>query len=134
MSQSGSRYFLVGTTLDTTIKQGNRKGRPNHPLEFKKRLAQAACEPGVSVSRLAREHGINANMLFKWRRRYRAGLFDSAASSALLPVVVADGMAATPSPPARHGQIEITFAGAVIRIEGSADADTIRAVMLGLRP
>ncbi|QAU34908.1 transposase [Janthinobacterium sp. 17J80-10] len=125
MSQSGSRCFLVGTTLDTTIKQGNRKGRPNHPLEFKKHLAQAACEPGVSVSRLAREHGINANMLFKWRRHYRAGLFDSTASSALLPVVVADaGMAASPSLRARHGQIEITFAGAVIRIEGGADADT----------
>ncbi|WP_200821829.1 transposase [Caballeronia humi] len=35
-------------------------------------MAAGACEPGVSVSKLARGHGINANMLFKWRRRYRA--------------------------------------------------------------
>lgn len=54
-----------------------RKGRSNHPLEFKRTLAQRACEPGVSVSKLAQEHGINANQLFKWRRHYRAGLFDT---------------------------------------------------------
>ncbi|MFM5523920.1 transposase [Aeromonas jandaei] len=26
------------------------------------------CQPGVSVSKLAQEHGVNANLLFKWRR------------------------------------------------------------------
>ncbi|WP_404988028.1 transposase [Caballeronia sp. LZ043] len=49
---------------------GTRGGSPNHSPEFRRRLAEAACEPGVSVSKLAREHGIKANMLFKWRRRY----------------------------------------------------------------
>lgn len=86
------------------------------------------------MSGLAREHGINANMLFKWRWHYRAGLFDSAASPALMPVVVADGMPAAPSPLARHGQIGTAFADAMIRIKGSADADTVRAILQGLRP
>ncbi|WP_407667947.1 transposase [Paraburkholderia acidipaludis] len=31
-------------------------------------MAAAACKPGVSVARLAHENGINANMLFTWRR------------------------------------------------------------------
>ncbi|MCY0852968.1 transposase [Cupriavidus sp. D39] len=43
-----------------------------HSEEFKGRPAAAACEPGISVSHLAREHGISANMAFTWRRRYRA--------------------------------------------------------------
>ncbi len=43
------------------------KGRLNYDVAFKKQLAVAACAPGISVARLALEHGINANMLHKWR-------------------------------------------------------------------
>jgi transposase len=50
--------------LDTVGSSNNRKGRPNYPADFKERLAKQACELGVSVSKLARQHGINVNMLF----------------------------------------------------------------------
>ncbi|MFM0515579.1 transposase [Paraburkholderia sp. RL17-373-BIF-A] len=33
-------------------------------------MSATAWEPGVSVARLARENGINANMLYTWLRRY----------------------------------------------------------------
>jgi len=36
-------------------------------------LAKLACEPGVSVARLAMEHGLNPNLVFKWHRVLRAG-------------------------------------------------------------
>ncbi|KAB8044558.1 transposase [Janthinobacterium aquaticum] len=39
------------------------------------------------MSKLAQQNGINANMLFKWRRELRAGLFEPT-TSALLPVLV----------------------------------------------
>ncbi len=45
-----------------------RKGTPNYPIEFRRELAKQACEPGVSVARLALEHGLNTNLLFKWHR------------------------------------------------------------------
>ncbi len=67
-------------------KHGSRAGRPNYPRELRDRLAAAACEPGVSVARLARENGINANMLYTWRRRYLAE--QQAPSTSLLPVVL----------------------------------------------
>lgn len=35
--------------MGTEMKPGNRKDRPNDPIEFKWRLADAACEAGVSV-------------------------------------------------------------------------------------
>ena len=54
--------------MSKEAKRPTRKGWPNHPIEFKRRLAQQACEGGVLVSRLTLEHGINAILLFKWRR------------------------------------------------------------------
>jgi transposase len=93
----------MGTTLDIEVKPGNRKGKPNYSVEFKRQLAVAACEPGVSVSKLALAHQVNANMVFKWRRDLRAGLFDDAApaTTTLLPiVVVANTQMAVPAKPA----------------------------------
>ena len=103
--------------------------------------------PGVSVSKIALTHGINANMLFKWRRHYRAGLFGAAPaeSMALLPVRVIDASAdERPSPsheaaaPIRvpvptHSVIVIQLAHAQVRIEGAAEPATLRAVLEGLR-
>ncbi|MEX3606446.1 MAG: hypothetical protein VB142_09675 [Burkholderia sp.] len=45
---------MVSTTLLETEKPGSRKERPNHSPEFRRRIAIAACEPGVSVAKLAR--------------------------------------------------------------------------------
>ena len=122
------------------INRPTRKGRPNHPLEFKRTLAQRACEPGVSVSKLAQEHGINANQLFKWRRHYRAGLF-GAADAVLLPVAVVEAPAETAAcessplpvaPSVQHG-IEIAFADCTVRVGEHADLAMLRAVVALLR-
>ena len=59
----------------TRVQRPTRKGCPNRVVEFKRELAMAACTPGTSVAKLALEHGVNTNLLFKWRREYRAGKF-----------------------------------------------------------
>ncbi len=118
----------------------SRKGRPNHPLEFKRALAQRACEPGVSVSKLAQEHGINANQLFKWRRHFRAGLFGTSdvgllpVSVVAAPVQTASSDSSPPSvaPAVQHG-IEIAFTDCTVRIGEQADLATLRAVVALLR-
>ena len=126
------------------MKPGNRKGRPNYPVEFKRRLAAAACEAGVSVSKLSMANGVNANMVFKWRREYRAGLFDNMpdAGTTLLPVVLADTpmmvspavMAQGPSPTAKLSTVEIIFADAVVRVHEGVDAALLRTIFQSLRP
>jgi transposase len=123
----------MDTTAQATAHSGSRKGRPNYPIDFKLRLAQQACEPGVSVSRLALEHGINANMLFKWRRHYRAGVLSAAPSPALLPVTITDAPAPIAAGAIPAGRIEVVMAEVVVRIDGIADAATVRAVLQGLR-
>lgn len=87
--------------------------------EFKHRLVVAACETGVSVSKLAQDHGINTNMMFKWRRDLRAGLLTGPATDEmrLLPVVLKPSSPSTKpaSGAARGSAIEITIAEAICR-------------------
>jgi transposase len=130
----------MGTTVDTVGGSNNRKGRPNYPADFKHRLAMAACEPGVSVSKLAQQHGINANMLFKWRRDLRAGLLtDSGVQPVqpvqLLPVVVSRTSVRSTLPTAAipAGFIEIVIADAVVRVSAGTDAALLQLVLHGLR-
>jgi transposase len=118
----------MGPTLtESEAKPGSRKGRPNHTPEFRRRLAAAAGEPGVSIAKLARENGINANMLFTWRRRYREQL--QAETTSLTPVAVgnemAPGIVATPSETPHvdntapsAGTIEAQIGRVVVKVDG----------------
>jgi transposase len=127
--------------MDTVLKQGSRSGRLNYPRSFKLKVAVEACAPGISVSQLALKHQLNANMVFKWRREYQAGLFagDDSKKSAMLPVVLVtshDAPPAVPPTPASRcqgGGIVVELGGAVVRINGPVDADTLRLVIASLR-
>lgn len=44
-----------------------RKKSPNYPVEFKIKMVELSHRPEIYVAQLAREHGINDNLLFKWR-------------------------------------------------------------------
>jgi transposase len=125
----------MGITLDTDKKVGNRTGRPNYPADFKRRLAIEACAPGISVSKLAQQNGINANMLFKWRRELRAGLFEST-TPALLPVLVKPVMTRSPAPPPGEprSMIEIIIGDAVVRLHAGIDAALLQLVLQSVRP
>lgn len=50
-----------------------RDGRCCYDKEAKRELVEACLQPGISVARMALEHGINANMLRTWISRYQAG-------------------------------------------------------------
>jgi transposase len=108
-----------------------RKRRPNYSLAFKRQLAEKACGKNVSVAQLALEHGLNTNMVFKWRRQLRAGLLSEGA--ALLPVALAPNDMVRPVSAQRGGLIEIRIGDALLRIEGAPDAGTLSVVLRGLQ-
>jgi len=55
-----------------TLVVGHRSnGRCCYDSEAKRELVEACLQPGVSVARMALEHGINANLLRKWINQYR---------------------------------------------------------------
>ncbi|EOT1929375.1 transposase [Serratia marcescens] len=79
------------TPITTVPSKSKRRGRrPNLPLAFK--LALVEMQPGVSTARLAREHGINNNLLFNWRNLYKQGHLGTPlpVEPCLLPVELED--------------------------------------------
>ena len=113
--------------------------RRQYTAEFKDDLVRRCLQPGASVSRIALDNGINANVLFRWRREHlRAnGLaVEHTAGTVLLPVKMAVTPAAQAMPmavPATAGVIEIDIAGAQVRLHGAVDAASVRCVLQTLR-
>jgi transposase len=93
----------------------------------------------VSVSAVALEHGINANLLRKWIDKH-AGEVDTREGPKLLPVQVVstDAPASASCVPsgcvgAATGTIEIELAGARVRLRGAVDEASVRSVLAALR-
>ena len=69
------------------VRLVGRNGRRRYEAASKERLVAACLEPGVSVSRLALGHGINANLLRKWIKKDRAARsLPPSSPSAFIPV------------------------------------------------
>ena len=125
------------------VTRGARRRRDHSP-ELKRELVARSLLPGASVSAIALEAGINANLLFTWRRAHRTATSQVRAtlpsSAVLLPVtidVAQDAESITPAPPppvrANTGTIEIDIGGARIRLRGAVDDATVRCVLQSLR-
>ena len=50
-----------------------RSQRRRHSIDDKLRILQEASQPGMTVSYVARRHGISPNLVFHWRRRMAEG-------------------------------------------------------------
>jgi transposase len=87
-------------------------------------------QPGASVAVIARQHGVNANQVFYWRKLYREGRLDVAPPAQLVPVQITEVMGSEP-PPAKlySGVIVVEVGRARIRIEGSVDTENLRLVL-----
>lgn len=139
------------------MESGTRIGnaaRRQHDRSFKASLVEQSLQLGTSVAVLARNNGINANLLFKWRRDHKrettaAPMPTPLAPTVLLPVhvhvepapLVSSGsaMASTAGmvpgnrPAARNGVIELEFAGAQLRLRGAVDEAALCSVLRALR-
>jgi transposase len=105
--------------------------------EFKGQVVEETLAPGASVSGVALRHGLNNNMVFKWRRRYLHELVPARSKSVkLLPVsVVEQDEPATPAPPSPQApsSIELDCAGVRIHLHGPVDAEALRTVLAVVR-
>ena len=57
-------------------QDGVGERRRTRSLDERKRIVVEALAPGASVAAVARRHGLNANLVFKWIRRSREGWRD----------------------------------------------------------
>ncbi len=125
---------------------GSGRVRRNHEQAFKDDLIAQSLIPGASVSAIAMKGGINANLLFKWRREHvRAKAQPGPAATRLLPVSVIPDVEPTQEPQpnapvgasmhrgARGGVIEVEIAGAQLRLRGAVDETMLSSVLRALR-
>ena len=126
--------------VDLEVGDGRRRYRT--PQE-KREIVEQTLSSGLSVASVAREHGVNANQVFYWRKLYRAGQLGSDGGAEqqvrLLPVTVSDDHPAEKEPeeatdPVPGVTINIEFPGrTLVSVEGAIDVDIVRAVVESLR-
>ena len=126
----------MDTNSKAVIVSKQRGPYRHYPPALKRWIVEETLQPGASVARIARKHGINANQVFLWRKAYREGLLPES-GSALLPVTVTPSMAAdrlpTPSCPADTGCLTIDCGQIRVRIEGHPDPEVLRLVLAELQ-
>jgi len=129
--------------MDKPVVRAPRRRR-EHSAEFKKELVARSLEPGVSVAAIAMEGGINANLLFGWRRKHlnsmaQADRASRQPSAVLLPVSIEAAPADKPCTPSSSpmrlagGAIEIDIGNARVRLRGAVDEASLRTVLTALR-
>ena len=117
-----------------------RQVRKRRAVAEKRLIVEQALAPGASVARVARAHGLNANVVFNWRRLYSEGklALEPAQAMKLLPVSIEEREVLEPPPEEAAtpscGSIHIELRNEVrISVEGHADPAALRAVLEVLR-
>jgi transposase len=104
--------------------------------EEKRRMVAESFAPGASVSKVAQRNGLNANLLFTWRRQgARSAVVRGEEPVKLLPVMVAAAgtPAAPPAAPEPVGRMEIVLIGGERIVVGSdVDASSLARVVKAL--
>ena len=125
--------------MQKNVTSGRRKGCPNYPPEFKQQLVAASCEPGgepgVSISKLALENGINANLLFKWRQQWREGklLLPSTESPQLLDATTVPPEQYAEAPEPLSISCEVTFRHGTLRLNGTVSEKLLTLLIQELK-
>ena len=81
-----------------------KEPRKHYPNDFKLRMVELASRPGACVAQIARENGVNDNVIFKWLRLWQdegrisrrlPATIESSPSPMMLPVEVISDPAPT---------------------------------------
>ena len=115
------------------------KRRYRSKLERRK-IVEETFVPGTSVAVIARSYGVNANLVFNWRKMYHDGRLDvHPAATQFLPAKIIESSHVGPQrsgikPSGVYsGAIDIEMGDVRVRITGSADPGCIRATLEQLR-
>ena len=101
-------------------------------LQDKLQIVEETLQPGVTVTEVARRHGLAPSVVFTWRRLAREGRLGNA-GPAFVPVEITPVPAQAPSvtsPSRRTGLIEIILSrGRRVRVDREVDAEALRRVL-----
>ena len=109
--------------------------------EFKRQVVEASFLPGASAAQVARQHGLNGNLLHTWRWHYRRGLLGVVKQDGALPP--GDGLIpvhVSPDAPAEIVTREsargltIRWGALHMTLQGAVEPATLQALLASLRP
>jgi transposase len=121
-----------------TYTQADTPKRRYLALEQKRQIVEETLAEGASVARIALAHGVNANLVFNWRRLYQKGLLCERGAAKLVPVqVTAESLPAGSASRdagcnagfSSAGTIHIQLRNAQMRVEGRVDSELVRVVL-----
>jgi transposase len=97
----------------------------------RRQIVEETLEPGASVAVIARQHGVNANQVFHWRKLYREGRLElEPAAAQLVPVRISELVSGEQAPAKFYaGVIVVELGRARIRVEGAVDVDSLRLIL-----
>ena len=120
--------------------------RATYSMPFKLDLVQRSLQPGACVAQLARQNGINDNLLFTWRQRYRH-LLDEPSDESPAPAIISDDIVpvvtteysrpALPALPVASTQClqrcEVTLGSARLKLSGNLTPAMLSALVRELK-
>jgi transposase len=114
------------------VVETDKRPRRSWSDEEKARLVTATLEPRATVRSVARRHGMDASLLYRWRRTFLADRLAPSVSAAegFVPVQLALPVPASASPAMPAGSIEVLTAGGHrVRIVPPVDRATLKLVL-----
>jgi transposase-like protein len=115
-----------------TSSTGRRRNR-SWPEALKREIVAASLVPGSSVSVVARQYDVNANLVFSWRRRYSASPVSPAIATApqVVPMMITAEPDSASAPASTVGEtIEIDLVGKYrVRVGSGVDGRVLRRVL-----
>ncbi len=87
-----------------------RRKRRSWTTNEKRRIVEESLGDGASIAEIARQHDLNANQLFTWRRQFGVETVEPKELAPILPVTIASEMTAEDSDAVSRGQMEIVLA------------------------
>lgn len=114
--------------MDTTEHARRRRVRA-HSEDLKAQVLAQCAEPGASVARVAREHGLNANLVHTWRRQQHppASLVERPAGGEFVALALPQPAGAAVSSDIR---LELRRAGMTINVSWPTSAAAECAALL----
>lgn len=94
--------------MDT--KEQAKRSRRRHDQRLKRQVLEECSAAGASVANVALSHGLNANLVHKWKRK---ALREHAASAAFVPIAMT---APTASEPLQFVELELQRGATSVRV------------------
>ena len=110
--------------------------RRRYSVALKRQIVEASLRPGVSAAQVARQYGLNGNLLHTWRWQYRNGLFGTVTEApsespteGLIPVRVCVDTPADVSASEVDRGLTIRFGEWHISLQGEIDPAIVQMLL-----